>query len=195
MPWLFFAYPLLAHLATLVHSQTLAWLALIVFFAVPLLPKLKARSLYAWLAILAVAAILYGCAVTGWARFLMYLPPILLPSAALWVFARSLRPGETPLVTRIATQIRGPLPDELLRYTRAVTQFWVVLLAPMALGSALLAVFATPEFWSLMTNIVQYLLLGAAFLLEYAYRRRRFRHLEHESFGRMVTALVKLRTL
>lgn len=195
MAWLFLAYPLLAHLATLIRSQTLAWLALIVFFAVPLLPKLKARSAYAWLAMLAVAAALYGCARAGWAHLLMYLPPILIPSAALWAFARSLRPGETPLVTRIATQIRGPLPDELRRYTRSVTQGWVGLLAALALGSLLLAVFASPELWSLMTNIVLYLLLGAVFLLEYAYRRRRFRHLEHEGFGRMVRALFKLRTL
>lgn len=195
MPWLFFAYPLLAHIATLIHSNRLAWAALTVFFAVPLLPALRARKPWAWLALAAITLLLYACAVTGLASYLMYVPPILIPSAVMLVFLRTLRPGKTPLVTRIATQIRGALPAELLTYTRAVTWFWVWLLAVMALSSLLLAIFATPEFWSLMSNVVQYLLLAAVFLFEYVYRRWRFRHLQHESFGVFVAGLFKMRTL
>lgn len=193
MPWLFFAYPLLAHLATLIHSERLAWLAMTVFFAVPLWPGLSRGSGLAWLCLLVVMAMLYACAINGMTRYLMYLPPVLLPSLVLWIFARSLRSGEIPLVTRIATQIRGSLPAPLVLYTRRVTQFWVLLLAVLALSSVCLAVFATPEFWSLMTNIVQYLVLGGAFLGEYGYRRLRFRELEHESFAALVTALFKTR--
>ncbi|MGE0115901.1 MAG: hypothetical protein AB7T07_13590 [Steroidobacteraceae bacterium] len=193
MPWLFLAYPLLAHLATLIQSETLAWVALTVFFAVPLWPLLQRGKAGAWLGLLAITAALYACAASGFARYLMYVPPILIPLSVLWVFARSLRPGQIPMVTRVATQIRGVLPAELQQYTRRVTQGWVLLLMLMAGGSLLLAVFATPEFWSLMTNIVQYLLLGAVFLLEYLYRRWRFRHLPHETFSTLVTALFKTR--
>lgn len=193
MPWLFFAYPLLAHVATLLHSERLAWLAMTVLFAVPLWAGLRRGKGLAWLCLLIVMAVLYACATNGMTRYLMYLPPVLLPSLVLWVFARSLRRGEMPLVTRIATQIRGSLPAPLIPYTRKVTQCWVLLLAILALSSACLAVFATPELWSLMTNIVQYLVLASAFLGEYLYRRLRFRDLEHESFAALVAALFKTR--
>lgn len=195
MPWLFLAYPLLAHLATLAHSQRLAWLALVVFFLVPLLPALRRGKVWAWTALGIVALALYVCAASGWASYLIYLPPVLIPLAVLFVFARTLREGRTPLVTQMATKIRGELPPDLSVYTRRVTEFWVGLLLVLALSSILLAVFATPEWWSLMTNIVQYLVLAAVFALEYAYRRWRFRHLQHESFAGFVGALFKMRTL
>lgn len=194
MSWLFPAYPLLAHLATLVHSDRLAGLALTVFVAVPLLPALRRRAAWAWLVLLSAAALLYLGAIGGVARYFMYLPPVLIPAAVCAVFARTLRPGATPLVTQIAAQIRGPLPPELLAYTRAVTCFWVALLAALALSSLLLALFATPELWSLVSNLLLYVLLATVFLLEYLYRRWRFRHLPHESFAAMVGALFKLRT-
>jgi uncharacterized membrane protein len=195
MPWLFFAYPLLSHIATYVGSERLACLAMTVFVAVPLLPALRRTRLWAWIALGAVSAFFYGCALLGAARLLMYLPPILLPASVLFIFARSLKPGRTPIVTQVATQIRGALPLELATYTRSVTQFWVALLAALALSSALLALLATPEVWSLATNGVQYLVLAAAFVGEYLLRRVRFRQLEHESFATMIAALFKTRVI
>ncbi len=193
MPWLFLAYPLLAHLATLLRSEGLAGLALTTFIAVPMLPLLLRGQWQAWLILLLSGAALWVCAISGWAHNLMYLPPILIPLSVLWLFARSLQPGSMPVVTRVATRIRGPLPDELTIYTRQVTQFWVGFLIVMASGSLLLALFASPELWSLMTNIVQYLLMGAVFVVEYGYRRWRFRHLDHESFATMIGALLTTR--
>jgi uncharacterized membrane protein len=193
MPWLFLAYPLLAHLATLLHNEVLAAVALAVFIAVPLLPLLLKGKRGAWLILIVVIAVLYTLARSGWAHYVMYLPPIFIPLSVLWLFARSLRAGDMPVVTRVATKIRGELPDELRAYTRQVTQCWVVILLVMAVGSLLLAVFASRELWSLMTNVIQYLLMGAVFVFEYAYRRWRFRHLQHESFATMVTALMTTR--
>jgi uncharacterized membrane protein len=195
MPWLFLAYPLLSHLATYIRSERLAWIAMTVFVAVPLLPSLKRGRAWAWLTLAGVTAAFYGCALLGTARLLMYLPPVLLPASVLFVFARSLQSGRTPVVTQVATQIRGALPAELVSYTRTVTQFWVVLLASLAASSILLALFATPELWSVATNGVQYLVLAAAFLGEYLVRRIRFRELEHESFATMVMALFKTRVV
>lgn len=193
MPWLFLAYPLLAHLATLLHSESLAGVALATFIAIPILPLLLRGKPLAWTILLLAALALWQCARSGWAHYLMYLPPIFIPLSVLWLFARSLRPDSMPVVTRVATKIRGPLPDELTRYTRQVTQLWVGFLSLMALGSLLLAIFASAELWSLMTNIVQYLLMAAMFVFEYAYRRWRFRHLEHESFATMIGALMTTR--
>jgi uncharacterized membrane protein len=192
MPWLFLAYPLLAHVAALLHSQALAAAALVVFVAVPLLPALTRGSVVAWLSLVAVAALLTVLARGGWASYVTYLPPILIPLSVLWVFARSLRPQQEPIVSEIAARIRGAaLPPELMIYTRHVTQCWVVLLACLALGSLLLALFASRELWSLMTNIVMYLVLASVFVVEYAWRRWRFRHLQHESFATMVQGLFK----
>jgi uncharacterized membrane protein len=190
MPWLFLAYPLLAHLATLLYSEGLAGVALTTFIAVPLLPVLRQGRILAWLSLLAVAVCLWLAARGGWARYLMYLPPVLIPLSVLWLFARSLRTGQIPVVTRVATQIRGPLPDELSHYTRQVTQLWVGLLILMALSAVLLALFAPVELWSLLTNIVFYILMGVVFVGEYGYRRWRFRHLPHESFATLIGALL-----
>jgi uncharacterized membrane protein len=193
MPWLFLAYPLLAHVATLLRSEALAAVALAVFVAVPLVPVLRRGKPLAWLFLLLVVAALYLCARGGWARYLMFAPPVLIPLSVLWLFANSLRAGSMPVVTRVATSIRGPLPAELTRYTRLVTELWVGLLIVMALGSLLLALFASIELWSLMTNVVLYLLMAAVFVIEYGYRRWRFRHLPHESFPAMIAALLTTR--
>lgn len=193
MPWLFLAYPLLAHVATLLHSEVLAAVALAVFIAIPLLPLLRRGKPLAWLILILAVGALYLCARSGWARYLMFVPPVLIPLSVLWLFANSLRAGSMPVVTRVATAIRGPLPAELALYTRRVTQLWVGLLIMMALGSLLLALFASAELWSLMTNIMLYVLMGAVFVAEYGYRRWRFRHLPHESFLAMIAALLTTR--
>lgn len=193
MPWLFLAYPLLAHIATLLHNEALAGVALAVFIAIPLLPLLQRGKPLAWGILILAIATLYFCARSGWAHYLMFVPPVLIPLSVLWLFANSLRAGSMPVVTRVATAIRGPLPAELRLYTRRVTQLWVGLLIVMALGSLLLAIFADAELWSLMTNIVLYLLMGAVFVVEYGYRRWRFRHLPHESFPAMIAALLTTR--
>jgi len=192
MPWLFLAYPLLAHLAALLHSQALAGLALVVFIAIPLLPQLLHGRRTAWLVLLASATTLVLLARSGLAMQLIYLPPILIPLSVCLVFAGSLRAGHTPLVSQLAARIRGTaLPPELERYTRRVTQVWAAVLACLVTSSLLFALFASRELWSLMTNLVMYLILGAMFVLEYGYRRWRFRHLEHERFATMVGALFK----
>ncbi len=191
MPGLFFLYPVLAHIATLLHSDWLAWVALTVFFAIPLLPALLTRDKRAWLLLSTVMIILTACALSGIEHYLMYLPPIFIPLSVLVLFARSLRTGQVPIVTRIALQIRGSLPAELERYTRVITQCWVVLLILMAVSSLLLALYATPEFWSLMTNVIQYFFLATVFLFEYLFRRWHFKHLKHESLTTMVVALFK----
>jgi uncharacterized membrane protein len=47
------------------------------------------------------------------------------------------------------------------------------------LSAVLLTLFAHPKLWSLMTNVIHYVVLGAVFVLEYGYRRWRYSHHEH----------------
>jgi uncharacterized membrane protein len=124
--------------------------------------------------------LLYWLVMAGNGLYALFIPPAVIPAALFLLFASSLRGGETPLVTRIATLMHdGPLPEDLVVYTRHVTQLWCCVCATLFLSAVLLAVFAPPPLWSLMTNVIHYLVLGAVFVLEYAYRRFRFRHHEH----------------
>ena len=64
----------------------------------------------------------------------LYLLQYLALHAALGaLFARTLRPGHEPLVTRLARAVHGELPAPIMRYTRAVTFAWTLFFAAMGL--------------------------------------------------------------
>jgi len=180
MFWLALGYPLLAHLAVLTHDRRLEWLALVWLLGIAMGGALIQRRLWAWGALLAGAGLLYWLVIKGNGLYALYVPPVAIPAALLMLFSLSLRTGETPLVTRIARLMHdGPFPDDLTVYTRHVTQLWCGVCAAMVLSAVLLALFASPELWSLMTNVIHYVVLGAVFVLEYGYRRWRYSHHEH----------------
>jgi len=182
MFWLALGYPLLAHLAVLTDDRRLEWLALMWLLAIAMSAALLQRRPWSWSLLLVSGAALYWLVVAGDGLYALYVPPIVIPAALLMLFASSLRSGQVPLVTRIAkTMHEGEFPDDLVTYTRHVTQLWCVVCAALFVSAVLLALFATPHRWSLMTNVIHYVVLGAVFLLEYAYRRIRYR--QHEHFG------------
>ena len=179
MFWLALGYPLLAHLAVVFHNARLEWVALVWLLALSLTSALMARRAWAWATLALGALALYWLVVLGQARYALYVPPALIPVALFIVFARSLRADATPLITRIATLMRGePLPAPLIIYTRQVTVLWCLVFVAMFASAVLSAIWGSAEVWSLMTNIVHYVVLGAIFVLEFAYRRIRYGELE-----------------
>jgi uncharacterized membrane protein len=197
MFWLALGYPLLAHLAVVFHDSRLEWLALVWVLTLSMWGALAARRAWAWLTLLAGAGLLYWLVVVGHGLYALYVPPAIIPAALLILFARSLRKGETPLITRIATAMRGePLPAPLVGYTRHVTQLWCGVFILMFSSAVSLAIWAPPAVWSLMTNAVHYLILGAVFLVEFIYRRIRYRALEpwglFEYFGRLIRTNIRM---
>jgi uncharacterized membrane protein len=184
-------YSLLSHFSAIRAEPHLQWLALVVLCVIPQYSALLAGRWRNWLLLGVLAAALYALTFAGGGLYAMMLPPVLLPASVAAFFFATLRPGQVPLVTRMATLERGPLPRELLDYTRAVTVAWVVLCSALALAAALLAVLAPTPVWSLFANFIAYLLLGAMFAGEYAWRRIRFRHLPHGSFADFVRFLVR----
>ena len=176
------AYPVLVHLAVLWPLPWLEWLALATLSALPLYPSLRAGRAWGWVALIACFAA--GALIVRWqgTHWVLLLPPIAIPLSLLMVFAASLRSDQQPMVTRFARMARGSLPPELVIYTRQVTVLWVGVFIVLTLSAILLALFAAPEIWSLATNFLHYLLIGAVFAGEYAWRRWRFRHLEHPGF-------------
>ena len=88
------------------------------------------------------------------------------------IFGRSLRAGETPLCTRLADQLHGPLTAAEMRYTRRVTLAWTLLFVAITLTTLGLYVAAPLAAWSLFVNFVIVPLIGAMFVAELAVRRR-----------------------
>lgn len=176
------AYPLLVHASILWPEPWLRWSALAVLCALPLYASLKAGRAWAWALLLAALAACGALVAADASQVLLYLPPVLIPLALLMPFARSLRAGEEPLITRMARIARGTLPPDLAPYTRHLTILWVVVFALMILSAVLLALFASLHVWSIATNFVHYFVIGALILGEYLYRRWRFRHLPHPGF-------------
>ncbi|HZF15166.1 MAG TPA: hypothetical protein VE046_04410 [Steroidobacteraceae bacterium] len=176
------AYPLIVHASILWPEAWLKWLAIAVLAALPLYPMLRAGRWWAWLALAVALAASAGLVAIGASRFLLYLPPVLIPLSLLVLFGSSLRSGQEPLVSRIARFERGTLSDDLAAYTRRLTLLWSLLFVALTISAIVLAIAATPRVWSLATNFIHYLVIGAAFVGEYAYRRWRFRHLPHAGF-------------
>ena len=192
MFWLALGYPLLAHLAVLTHDRRLEWLALVWLLGIAMGGALIQRRLWAWAALLAGAGLLYWLVIEGNGLYALYIPAAAIPAALLMLFALSLRAGETPLVTRIARLMHdGPFPDDLVVYTRHVTQLWCGVCAALFVSAVLLALFASPGLWSLMTNVIHYVVLGAVFVLEYGYRRWRYRHHEHSGLFQYLRRLTR----
>lgn len=194
MLWLALGYPLLAHLSVVLADRRLQWLALAWLIGLALGAALLERRAWAWITWVALSALLYWLVVAGHGLYALYVPPAAIPAALLLGFAGSLRPGHEPLITRFARAMHdGELPADLVAYTRRITLLWCVVCAALFLSAVLLALFASPPMWSLMTNFVHYLVLGAVFVLEYAWRRVRFRHHPHLGFFQFLRRLARVR--
>ena len=118
-------------------------------------------------------------------------PHAIMHTVLLALFGASLWPGREPLVTRVIAHIRGPLPDELIRYGRHVTIAWCCYFAAQLAVSATLLLTAPLTVWSFFINVLNLPLLFAMFAAEYAYRRVRFRHLPKSRLKDMIKVLAR----
>lgn len=181
---LIIAYPLLAHFAVITQAPGLQALAIFLLASGLLFTPLKKGEKSAW-SILVLMGLTLLVIVSSWANatiFALYMPPILLPLLLFGVFGRTLMPGQTPIITAIGEEARGPLSTELRSYTRRVTLLWTTIFFAMVSASLLLPFLASKELWSLFTNLINYLVVAALFVGEYIYRRLRFRDHDHPSF-------------
>lgn len=184
-------YPLLCHAAVAFGEPRWAALGLVLLAWVTVRAWRGAlASVFAVVVLLAVATAVIAVAPTA----IVYVPPIALNLALCALFARSLRSGSEPMITRFARLERaGDMPDELATYTRRLTQLWTVFFVLMAAISLSLALWASPAAWSLFTNLVNYALVLLMFVLEYAYRRIRYRHYRHAGVMEFLRRLPRYR--
>jgi uncharacterized membrane protein len=187
------AYAVLAHVAFAPGQPTPAAAAL------ALLPLALTLALVAWgsrwrlpvlLALSAAAAALMRLwPARGLDVSAVYLLQYLALHAALGtLFARTLRPGHEPLVTRLARAVHGELPAPIARYTRAVTLAWALFFAAMGLAAVLLYLWAPRAAWSAFVTLTTLPAVAAMFAAEYVVRRVRFPWFQHVSILAGVTA-------
>ena len=181
------AYPALNHAAAILDEPRLAALgiALVVWaLATGWLSTLAAT----FVAASTLAFVLWLAA--PFPGMLLYAPPVAINLALCALFARTLRQGCEPLVSCFARIERGgQLAPDLVRYTRNLTRVWAGFFVLMAVISATLAVTGPLAAWSLFSNLLNYLLVALFFILEYLYRRVRYRHHPHASPWQMIRRL------
>jgi uncharacterized membrane protein len=187
-------YPLTAHFAAARHSVSLTLLAMALLAAAVLLPSLLRARPAAWLAVPLVLAGLWQLGRMHINQLPLYVAPVLIPAFVAWVFGHTLAKDKIPLIERLVHVLHPPeepLDPAIAPYARRLTLTWTVLLTAIATVNLVLAAVVAPEglllaagyappftvsqrTWSLFANVIGYLLVAGFFLVEYAYRRRRF---------------------
>jgi uncharacterized membrane protein len=188
------SYPLVAHLAVARNSALWAVAGLVLLAAIVLLPALVRGSVLGWMSAIAAGIGISWIAGKDTAWLPMYAPPVVLTFLMAWTFGRSLAPGDVPLIERMARLMHAPgeqIDPAIPVYARRLTLGWTVLLAILGTINLLLALCATPngillwlglqppvtvprEIWSLFANVLNYVIVGIFFVIEYGYRRYRF---------------------
>jgi uncharacterized membrane protein len=210
------SYPVLAHLAVVSGRAGLVAASIGLLALLVLLPGLRHRRPLAWTTLPVAALGIVAAVESGHALLLLFLPPILINGFMAWLFGHTLLPGRTPLIVRVVHAMHGPdatdVTAEVLAYARQVTQVWAGLFVVLTTVNILLAAFARPGgllasagldpglsvplgVWSLFANLLNYVVVAAMFVIEFAVRRRRFPQAPYRGlvdFTRRLAALKKL---
>jgi uncharacterized membrane protein len=213
-----FAYPVLAHFAIARNSAGLTIAALTLLAAISLLPGLARGAAAAWLAVPLLGAAYWWLSGIESPAVPLYVPPIIVPAFFAYVFGNTLLSGRTPLISQLIRLLHAPGDEEpedaVWAYARRLTAAWTALFVTLVTFNLLLAALAEPdglllssgieppltvshELWSLFTNLIEYLVVAAFFLIEYAYRRQRFPRQPYRNMfdfiRRMLAAMPRLR--
>jgi uncharacterized membrane protein len=210
------AYPFVAHFAVVRGSITLIVVALALLVAAAMLPAMARGSAVAWITTPVIAAGLWWLSRSNHAALPLYIAPVAVPGFMAVVFGASLLPGQMPVIEQLIRLMQPPddVPeDSVWAYARGLTLAWTMLFTLLATTNLLLALLAEPnglllaggitppiavprQWWSLFANVIGYLLVAALFLIEYAYRRRRFPRQPHRNlldfFRRVLAAMPHL---
>lgn len=188
------ASPLATHLAVttgrgLLPAATLAVVQAGVGAAA--LPALLGKARSRWMPLLLLAALAWSAgrllghgllAAAGLSHLAAF-------GGLLALFAATLLPGRTPLVTRLAERLDPGFHPGMAGYTRAVTYAWCLFFAGQLLASLLLLLFAPAAAWSLFVNVLDVVFVALMFLGEYGVRRLRFRGHRHVPLPALVRAV------
>lgn len=190
---LLLAYPVTLHLSIIYQQSWLGPVLVIGLAALIAIPLLLNRNTLA-ISILLACICLAVITTQVWSiQTLIFWPPILIHLVLGLVFLNTLSPGRTPLITWIATIIEGSLSAEEKSYTRNVTRVWVAVLLLLSVESAVLAIYAPLQLWSLFTNGINYGILVFTLVIEYWIRIRKFPHFSHSGLFGFLSSLTRIR--
>jgi uncharacterized membrane protein len=180
-------YPVLIH-GVVISGQGTATALALVQAAVTGLTIARLLPKYRWIALATMMALVTVSwhsarrgllAASGISHFAIY-------TGLLVLFSGTLVEGREPLITTIAWKVRGALTEEMVAYTRRVTWAWCFFFAGQLVVSLALFLFAPDTVWSLFINVLDLPLVATMFMLEYAYRLRRFWNYSHGSIADVV---------
>jgi uncharacterized membrane protein len=211
-PLLAIGYLLAAQAAVFLHSDAYALVAGFLLALLMLSPALAGRRAWAWLLLVALAAGLLWLQWQSLGLLPLYAPPVLLNAFLAWLFGHTLRGDAMPLIERVirAMDVHAePLDPEIVRYARQLTGAWTVFFVAMGTINLVLALLASPggllltaglvppisvpqSAWSLFANLLNYVLVGVFFVVEFAYRRRRFADLPDRNLADFCRRLARL---
>jgi uncharacterized membrane protein len=109
-------------------------------------------------------------------------------AALAWLFAHTLRPGATPLVSLMAQRVNQHYTPAVALYTRRLTAAWAFYFLAMIGVSALLYALAPWPWWSLFCNLLTPVGAGIFFVMEYLWRRWSHPEFERISMAQAVRA-------
>lgn len=170
------AYSIMAHRAA-THPAPGLWEVVVALFLVLVLAvSLAWRSAHRPLMLVLCLAGVAGIVSMGdWLRlhyqWLFFLEHAGMQSLLCIAFGRTLIAGQTPLVSRFAVVVHGPLSPQLQRYTRGVTWAWTLYFGLMASLSVALFSFAPIAWWSGFANLLGVPLVALMFVGDYLVRR------------------------
>ena len=185
-------YPLVLHICLSTNRLSIAIYYLSATLVLPLLTHLveqKKASMIDLLCILLAVALL--TVLSSHELLALKLLSVSIYAAMFGLFAGSLRPGKTPIITQIASVMRPKLVAAEIAYARRATLAWAAFFLIMGIVSGLLTIFASNEVWSWFVNIVSYFLVVLFFVLEFLYRRRVLGEIIDYSFGEFVLSLAR----
>ena len=122
--------------------------------------------------------------------FIVYAPPLAAFAFMAFFFYRTLRPGSVPLITRVALMEHPDLPPDMARHARMLTWAWSLCFMLLFVVALVLAPLLPLDVWSRWVHGLGYVLPGALFLGEYAYRHVRFRERHHGSLLVLIPNIV-----
>ena len=114
----------------------------------------------------------------GWSALQAHFPSVFFLEHAgvnlvlALTFGRTLVGDREALCTMFARVIHGALAPEVVLYTRRVTLAWAIFFAVIFTVSSVLYLGHFIAAWSLLANILNPILIGAMFVVEYAIRVR-----------------------
>lgn len=95
-------------------------------------------------------------------------------------FGRTLAAGRTPLCSRFAAIVHGPLAPAVAAYTRTITIAWTWFFSVVAIALVVLFLAAPLAVWSAFANFVIAPLVGLMFAAEHVARRRALPDMQHQ---------------